>query len=163
MYLSWDVFSWFSYLPVGSSSQFGGSNKDPDTAFLKKLDGFQPCEISKLKAGTHVFSVYGVGTIHRDDQYICTGNASFRVVAKAVIPSKNPRRKNAKPDRPKLTSNDGASAEFFNEASAVGAEFTLLTTRTWASLFEETHGSDAKPSTSWEEAGASYVVSGLDE
>ncbi|KAF9597513.1 hypothetical protein IFM89_019040, partial [Coptis chinensis] len=66
-------------------------------------------------------------------------------------------------DRLKLTSDDSASAEFFNEASAVGAEFTLPTTRTWASLFEETHGSDAKPSTSWEEAGTSYVVSGWGE
>lgn len=34
-------------------------NKDPDTAFFKKLDGFQPCEINELKAGTHVFAVYG--------------------------------------------------------------------------------------------------------
>lgn len=34
--------------------------KDPDTAFFKKLDGFQPCEIIELKAGTHVFAVYGM-------------------------------------------------------------------------------------------------------
>lgn len=33
--------------------------KDPDAAFFKKLDGFQPCEITELKAGTHVFAVYG--------------------------------------------------------------------------------------------------------
>ncbi|GFZ14483.1 ARG1-like 1 [Actinidia rufa] len=33
--------------------------KDPDTAFFKKLDGFQPCEITELKTGTHVFAVYG--------------------------------------------------------------------------------------------------------
>ncbi|KAL2904179.1 Chaperone protein dnaJ 16 [Bienertia sinuspersici] len=33
--------------------------KDPDAAFFKKLDGFQPCELSELKAGTHVFAVYG--------------------------------------------------------------------------------------------------------
>jgi len=33
--------------------------KDADAAFFKKLDGFQPCEISELKAGTHVFGVYG--------------------------------------------------------------------------------------------------------
>lgn len=33
--------------------------KDPDTAFFKKLDGFQPCEITELKAGTHFFAVYG--------------------------------------------------------------------------------------------------------
>lgn len=33
--------------------------KDPDAAFFKKLDGFQPCEVTELKAGTHVFAVYG--------------------------------------------------------------------------------------------------------
>ncbi|KAJ4838613.1 Chaperone protein dnaJ 16 [Turnera subulata] len=33
--------------------------KDADAAFFKKLDGFQPCEITELKAGTHVFAVYG--------------------------------------------------------------------------------------------------------
>ncbi|XP_062111792.1 chaperone protein dnaJ 16 [Humulus lupulus] len=35
------------------------ASKDPDAAFFKKLDGFQPCEITELKAGTHVFAVYG--------------------------------------------------------------------------------------------------------
>lgn len=33
--------------------------KDPDASFFKKLDGFQPCEVTELKAGTHVFAVYG--------------------------------------------------------------------------------------------------------
>ncbi|CAI0379622.1 unnamed protein product [Linum tenue] len=33
--------------------------KDADAAFFKRLDGFQPCEINQLKAGTHVFAVYG--------------------------------------------------------------------------------------------------------
>ena len=33
--------------------------KDPDSAFFKRLDGFQPCEITELKAGTHVFAIYG--------------------------------------------------------------------------------------------------------
>jgi hypothetical protein len=33
--------------------------KDPDTSFFKKLDGFQPCELTELKAGTHTFAVYG--------------------------------------------------------------------------------------------------------
>lgn len=33
--------------------------KDPDAAFFKKLEGLQPCEISELKAGTHIFAVYG--------------------------------------------------------------------------------------------------------
>ncbi|XP_050223666.1 chaperone protein dnaJ 15 [Mercurialis annua] len=33
--------------------------KDPDSAFFKRLDGLQPCEVSELKAGTHIFAVYG--------------------------------------------------------------------------------------------------------
>jgi hypothetical protein len=33
--------------------------KDPDSAFFKRLDGFQPCEVNELKAGTHYFAVYG--------------------------------------------------------------------------------------------------------
>ncbi|KAF5745249.1 chaperone protein dnaJ 15-like isoform X1 [Tripterygium wilfordii] len=33
--------------------------KDPETGFFKRLEGLQPCEISGLKAGTHIFAVYG--------------------------------------------------------------------------------------------------------
>ncbi|KAL2542564.1 Chaperone protein dnaJ 15 [Abeliophyllum distichum] len=33
--------------------------KDPEAAFFKRLEGLQPCEVSELKAGTHVFGVYG--------------------------------------------------------------------------------------------------------
>ncbi len=33
--------------------------KDPEAAFFKKLEGLQPCEMSELKAGTHIFAVYG--------------------------------------------------------------------------------------------------------
>lgn len=33
--------------------------KDQDSALFKKLDGFQPCEITELKPGTHIFAVYG--------------------------------------------------------------------------------------------------------
>ncbi|KAE8668231.1 Chaperone protein dnaJ 15 [Hibiscus syriacus] len=33
--------------------------KDPESAFFKRLEGLQPCEVSELKAGTHIFAVYG--------------------------------------------------------------------------------------------------------
>ncbi|KAK4764725.1 hypothetical protein SAY86_025815 [Trapa natans] len=33
--------------------------KDPEAAFFKRLEGLQPCEISELKSGTHIFAVYG--------------------------------------------------------------------------------------------------------
>ncbi|KAL3820619.1 hypothetical protein ACJIZ3_006524 [Penstemon smallii] len=29
------------------------------SAFFKRLEGLQPCEVSELKAGTHIFAVYG--------------------------------------------------------------------------------------------------------
>jgi hypothetical protein len=34
--------------------------KDPDSAFFKRLDSFQPCDINELKPGTHFFAVYGM-------------------------------------------------------------------------------------------------------
>ncbi|KAH7428530.1 hypothetical protein KP509_09G005700 [Ceratopteris richardii] len=33
--------------------------KDTEAALFKKLEGLQPCEMSELKAGTHIFAVYG--------------------------------------------------------------------------------------------------------
>lgn len=33
--------------------------KDPEAAFFKRLEGLQPCEVSVLKPGTHIFAVYG--------------------------------------------------------------------------------------------------------
>lgn len=33
--------------------------KDPEGAFFKRLEGLQPCEVSELKPGTHIFAVYG--------------------------------------------------------------------------------------------------------
>ncbi len=36
--------------------------KDPEAAFFKRLEGLQPCEVSALKSGTHIFAVYGLQT-----------------------------------------------------------------------------------------------------
>nr|CAD1823518.1 unnamed protein product [Ananas comosus var. bracteatus] len=33
--------------------------KDPEASFFKRLEGLQPCEVSELKPGTHIFAVYG--------------------------------------------------------------------------------------------------------
>ncbi|KAH0991569.1 hypothetical protein GBA52_003052 [Prunus armeniaca] len=49
--------------------------KDPDAAFFKKLDGFQPCELTELKAGTHVFAVYAF--VHIDSFEVHSVSASF--------------------------------------------------------------------------------------
>ncbi|KAF3771561.1 Chaperone protein dnaJ 15 [Nymphaea thermarum] len=42
--------------------------KDPESAFFKRLEGLQPCEVAELKAGTHIFAVYGQCLfLHLDD------------------------------------------------------------------------------------------------
>ncbi|XP_010265076.1 PREDICTED: chaperone protein dnaJ 15 isoform X2 [Nelumbo nucifera] len=33
--------------------------KDPEAAFFRRLEGLQPCEVTELKSGTHIFAVYG--------------------------------------------------------------------------------------------------------
>ena len=40
--------------------------KDPEAAFFKRLEGLQPCEVSELKAGTHIFAVYGSPSLFPD-------------------------------------------------------------------------------------------------
>jgi hypothetical protein len=37
--------------------------KDPEGAFFKRLEGLQPCEVSELKPGTHIFAVYGLNNL----------------------------------------------------------------------------------------------------
>ena len=39
--------------------QIVAAAKDPAALFFRKLERFHPIEITELKAGTHVFAVYG--------------------------------------------------------------------------------------------------------
>ncbi|RZC28324.1 Chaperone protein dnaJ 16 isoform F [Glycine soja] len=53
IYFHLKIWLWnYFYLQIAAA-------KDPDTSFFRKLDAFQPCELTELKAGTHVFAVYG--------------------------------------------------------------------------------------------------------
>lgn len=50
--------------------------KNPETALFKSLDGFQQCEVTELKAGTHIFAIYGqfsliVMLLQIHSSYIC--------------------------------------------------------------------------------------------
>jgi hypothetical protein len=45
---------------TSSNNSQAAAAKDPDSAFFKRLDGFQPCEVNELKEGTHYFAVYGM-------------------------------------------------------------------------------------------------------
>ncbi|TMW84233.1 hypothetical protein EJD97_025576 [Solanum chilense] len=52
-------FLGFPVYHMDQTQTSAAATKDPDSAFFKKLDGFQPCEITELKAGRHVFAIYG--------------------------------------------------------------------------------------------------------
>ncbi|XP_077253259.1 chaperone protein dnaJ 15-like [Tasmannia lanceolata] len=52
-------FLHFQVYRLDSSMNALAMAKDPEAAFFKRLEGLQPCEVSELKAGTHIFAVYG--------------------------------------------------------------------------------------------------------
>ncbi|KAG2702144.1 hypothetical protein I3760_06G076700 [Carya illinoinensis] len=95
------------------------SAKDPDAAFFKKLDGFQPCEITELKAGTHVFAVYG-------DNFF--RSASYTIEALCAAPCKEEKEYLRAVESQILTKRAEIS-KFETEYREVMAQFTEMTSR----------------------------------
>ncbi|XP_078428514.1 chaperone DnaJ-domain superfamily protein [Wolffia australiana] len=52
-------FLHFQVYRMDSAMNMLAMAKHPEAAFFKKLEGLQPCEVSELKPGTHIFAVYG--------------------------------------------------------------------------------------------------------
>ncbi|KAL9246184.1 hypothetical protein vseg_019751 [Gypsophila vaccaria] len=52
-------FLHFQVYRLDSSVNALAMAKDPEASFFKRLEGLQPCEVSELKPGTHIFAVYG--------------------------------------------------------------------------------------------------------
>ncbi|KMZ69052.1 Chaperone protein dnaJ 16 [Zostera marina] len=78
---------YFLRFPVYHLEQTSNSmaaSKDDDSTFFKKLDGFQPCEIHELKAGTHLFSVYG-------DNFFKSASYTIKVVCAASFSEEKQR------------------------------------------------------------------------
>jgi len=94
-------------------------SKDPDAAFFKKLDGFQPCELSELKAGTHVFAVYG-------DNFF--KSASYTIEAVCAGPFSEEKEKLRDVEAQILTKRIELS-KFEAEYREVLAQFTEMTAR----------------------------------
>jgi len=65
------TFIWFLFFVAGCLESGGHFSvvvqlamaKDPEGAFFKRLEGLQPCEVSELKPGTHIFAVYGLNNL----------------------------------------------------------------------------------------------------
>ncbi|OVA14360.1 DnaJ domain [Macleaya cordata] len=93
--------------------------KDPDDVFFKKLDGFQPCEITELKAGTHVFAVYG-------DNFF--KSASYKIEALCAEPFSEEKEKLRAVEAQILTKRVELS-KLESEYREVLTQFTEMTSR----------------------------------
>eukprot|EP01018_Ginkgo_biloba_P022704 Gb_16860 [translate_table: standard] len=93
--------------------------RDPDAAFFKKLDGFQPCELSELKAGMHVFAVYG-------DNFF--KSASYTIEAVCAEPFAE-AKENLRDVEAKILSKRIELSKFETEYREVLAQFTEMTAR----------------------------------
>ncbi|KAE9613416.1 hypothetical protein Lal_00016255 [Lupinus albus] len=93
--------------------------KDPDTSFFRKLDGFQPCELTELKAGTHVFAVYG-------DNFF--KSASYTIEALCAAPFTE-EKENLRIIESQILSKRAEMSKFETEYREVLAQFTEMTSR----------------------------------
>ncbi|KAL5055287.1 hypothetical protein RYX36_035969, partial [Vicia faba] len=61
--------------------------KDPEGAFIKRLEGFQRCEVSELNPGTHIFVVYG-------DNFFKTASYTIEAVCAETLEDTTKKLKN---------------------------------------------------------------------
>ncbi|MCO5577727.1 hypothetical protein L7F22_031559 [Adiantum nelumboides] len=93
--------------------------KDPDAAFFKKLEGLQPCEVSTVKGGTHIFAVYG------DNFFKAASYTIEAVCAEDFIESKG----RLKEVEAQMRLKQSELQEFESEYKEVLARFQAVTNR----------------------------------
>ena len=93
--------------------------KDPDTSFFRKLEGFQPCELTELKAGTHVFAVYG-------DNFFKSANYTIEALCAAPF---SEEKENLRNIEAQILSKRAEISKFETEYREVLAQFTEMTSR----------------------------------
>ncbi|XP_054810515.1 chaperone protein dnaJ 16-like [Prosopis cineraria] len=93
--------------------------KDPDASFFRKLDGFRPCELTELKAGTHVFAVYG-------DNFF--RSASYTIEGLCAAPFSQ-EKENLRSVEDQILSKRAGLTNFESEYREVLAQFTEMTSR----------------------------------
>ncbi|XP_064996737.1 chaperone protein dnaJ 16-like [Musa acuminata AAA Group] len=93
--------------------------KDPDAKFFKKLDGFQACEVNELKAGTHVFAVYG-------DNFFKSVNYTIEVMCAEQFSAEKEKLRDVEA---KILTKRAELSKFETEYREVLARFTEMTNK----------------------------------
>ncbi|CAH2033777.1 unnamed protein product [Thlaspi arvense] len=93
--------------------------KDPESAFFKKLEGFQQCEVTELKAGTHVFAIYG-------DNFFKSVNYTIQVLCAASFTKE---KEDLRSVEAQILTKRAELAKFETEYREVLVQFTDMTSR----------------------------------
>ncbi|KAH7426840.1 hypothetical protein KP509_10G019600 [Ceratopteris richardii] len=93
--------------------------KDPDTAFFKRLEGLEPCEVVSLKGGTHVFAVYG-------DNFFKSASYTIEAICAQDF---NDARERLKEVEAKMHQKQNELREFESEYREVLSRFQAVTSR----------------------------------
>ncbi|KAF2588621.1 hypothetical protein F2Q70_00040401 [Brassica cretica] len=93
--------------------------KNPETALFKSLDGFQQCEVTELKAGTHIFAVYG-------DNFFRSVNYTVQVLCAASFTQE---KENLRSVEARILNKRAELAKFETEYREVLVQFTDMTSR----------------------------------
>ncbi|KAI7756965.1 hypothetical protein M8C21_001517 [Ambrosia artemisiifolia] len=95
------------------------AKKDPDTAFFRKLEGFQPCEITELKPGVHTFAVYG-------DNFFKSASYTIEMLSTASFAKE---KENLRAVEANISTKRTEISKFETEYRQVLAQFTDMTSR----------------------------------
>ncbi|KAM1102861.1 hypothetical protein FF1_011597 [Malus domestica] len=112
-------FLGFPVYRLDQTSNSMASAKDPDAAFFKKLDGFQPCELTELKAGAHVFAVYG-------DNFFKSASYTIEVLSCGPFAEE---KESLRAVEAQILSKRVELSKFETEYREVLAQFTEMTSR----------------------------------
>ncbi|CAM0913506.1 unnamed protein product [Alopecurus aequalis] len=93
--------------------------KDPDNAFFKRLDSFQPCDINELKAGTHFFAVYG-------DNFFKSASYTIEIVCGESFAAEKEKLQSVEA---KILTKRAELSKFEAEYREVLAKFTEMTSK----------------------------------
>ncbi|XP_020891611.1 chaperone protein dnaJ 39 isoform X1 [Arabidopsis lyrata subsp. lyrata] len=94
-------------------------SRDPETGFFKRLDTFQPFEITELKAGSHVFAVYG-------DNFFKSVSYTLEIFSSAPFANE---KESLRSTEAQIVSKRSELLKFESEYHEVFAQFTEMASK----------------------------------
>ncbi|CAE5962667.1 unnamed protein product [Arabidopsis arenosa] len=110
---------YFFGFPVYRFDHRRALSRDPETGFFKRLDTFQPFEITELKAGSHVFAVYG-------DNFFKSVSYTLEIFSSAPFANE---KESLRSTEAQIVSKRSELLKFESEYHEVFAQFTEMASK----------------------------------